>query len=88
MTSASRCATPAGEIAAAEEAERGSAAAWLERECRRVAGLADADPDRVWAWAFVERVTTGLFLRWHGHDQRAETFLSTAHVLTRLVSRP
>lgn len=75
------------EIAAAEEAERGSAASWLRQECDRLAGLADTNADRVWAWAFVERVTTGLFLRWHGHDQRAETFLSTADVLTRSALR-
>lgn len=71
------------EIEAAEEAERGSASSWLRRECRRVAGLVDANPERVWAWAFVERVTTGLFLRWHGYDEKAEAFLSTADVLVR-----
>lgn len=74
------------EIEAAEEAERGSAASWLGRECERVAGLADVDADRVWAWAFVERVTTGLFLRWHGHDGEAARFLSTADVLARSAS--
>ena len=30
-----------------------------------------------------ERVTTGLFLRWHGYHERAEALLSTAAVLAR-----
>lgn len=48
-----------------------------------MAGLVDADPERVWAWAFVARGTTGLFLRWHGYDEKAEAFLSIADVLAR-----
>lgn len=87
MTLASHCATPCWQIEAAEAVERGSAASWLRQECRRVAGLADVDPDRVWQWALVERVTTGLFLRWHGYDDETETFRSTADALERSASQ-
>jgi streptomycin 6-kinase len=66
------------EIAAAEASAPGSGRALLRRECRRLAGLADADHERVWRWALVERVTTGLFLHWHGYADEAATFLDTA----------
>jgi streptomycin 6-kinase len=35
----------------------------------------------VWRWAFVERVTTGLYLRWFNDDETAESFLDAATVL-------
>ena len=53
----------------------------LRQECLRLAALAEVDPERVWRWAFVERVTTGLYLRWHGYPDEAATFLDTARMV-------
>lgn len=72
-----------GEIVAAEESESGSGVTLVREECRRLAELADADPQRVWRWAFVERVTTALYLRWHGYGDESATFLETAVILAR-----
>jgi streptomycin 6-kinase len=71
------------EIASAEESAPGSGAVLLRNECRRLAALVDVDPERVWRWAFIERVTTGLYLRWHGYDDEAAGFLDTAALLDR-----
>ena len=70
-----------GEIAGAELSESGSGAATLRQECQRLGELADVDPERVWRWAFVERVTTGLYLRWHGYVDESLRFLDTAVIL-------
>ena len=72
-----------GEIVAAEASERGSGVTLLREGCRRLAELTDADPERVWRWAFVERVTTALYLRWYGHAEESATFLDTAAILAR-----
>ena len=69
------------EISAAEAARPGAARPLLHEECGRLAGMANADPERVWRWAFVERVTTGLYLRWFGHARESATFLDTAALL-------
>ena len=69
------------ELAATELAQPGTALLTLRRECHRLASLADIDPARVWQWAFVERVTTGLHLAWHGHTEESATFLDTATLL-------
>ena len=34
-----------------------------------------------WRWAFVERVTTGLYLRWFGHVAESTRFLQSAEIL-------
>ncbi len=52
-----------------------------EALCRQAAELTNTDPDRVRQWAFVERVTTGLYLRWFNDDETAESFLDAATVL-------
>jgi streptomycin 6-kinase len=49
--------------------------------CDLAADLTDTDPERVRQWAFVERVTTGLYLRWFRDDEVAESFLDAATVL-------
>lgn len=72
-----------GEIRAAELSESGSGAVLLRRQCDRLAQLTDSDPERVWRWAFVERVTTGLYLRWFGYVDESTMFLDTAEMLTR-----
>jgi streptomycin 6-kinase len=69
------------ELAATELAQPGTALPTLRRECHQLASLADIDPARVWQWAFVERVTTGLYLGWHGHTDESATFLDSATLL-------
>ena len=69
------------ELATAEHAQPGTALLMLRRETDQLAALADIDPARVWQWAFVERVTTGLYLAWHGHTEQSATFLDTATLL-------
>ena len=54
-----------------------------EALCAHAAELTGTDPERVGQWAFVERVTTGLYLRWFDDDEAAETFLDAATVLLR-----
>ena len=43
-------------------AEPAAASARLWSWCRRVAAPSGADPARVWAWGFLERVSTGLYV--------------------------
>lgn len=45
--------------------------------CARMGAAADVDPEAIWEWALVERVSTGLFLLSLG-DQRGEDFLRVA----------
>ncbi len=71
------------EIVAAEARHPGSARSLLREQCGRLADLADVDPERVWRWGFVERVTTGLYLRWFGHAGESATFLDTAALIAR-----
>ena len=67
------------EIEEAEASQPGAALPMLHAECRRVAGLANVDPERVWKWGFVERVTTGLYLRWFGHARRVSHLPGHGH---------
>jgi streptomycin 6-kinase len=69
------------ELMAAEALHPGSARLLLREECGRLADLANVDPERVWRWGFVERVTTGLYLRWFGHAGESASFLDTAALL-------
>jgi streptomycin 6-kinase len=70
-----------GEIAAAEASRPGAGRTLLRHRCRHLAELADADPERVWRWALVERVTSGLYLRWHGYAEQSDSFLGTASMV-------
>ncbi|MEO5710581.1 MAG: aminoglycoside phosphotransferase family protein [Nocardioidaceae bacterium] len=69
------------EIRDAEASRPGAARSMLREESRRLAEAANVDPERVWRWGFVERVTTGLYLRWFGHARESATFLDTAALL-------
>lgn len=69
------------EITDAEAVRPGAARPMLREECRRLAESANVDPERVWRWGFVERVTTALYLRWHGHARESEAFMDTATLL-------
>jgi streptomycin 6-kinase len=64
-------------------ASRDHAAARTRHEalCLHAAELTGTDAQRVRQWAFVERVTTGLYLRWFNDDEPAESFLDAATVL-------
>lgn len=53
----------------------------LERWCTRVAARAGVDRDRVWRWAFLERVSTGLYVLDLGAERLARPFLETARLL-------
>ncbi|MFC8501679.1 phosphotransferase [Pedococcus sp. NPDC057267] len=49
--------------------------------CRQAAAATGTDPERVGQWSLVERVTTGLYLRWFHDDETAATFLDSALLL-------
>jgi streptomycin 6-kinase len=51
------------------------------RLTRQAADATGTDPERVRQWAFVERVTTGLYLRWFEDDDAAQSFLDAAELL-------
>lgn len=51
--------------------------------CRRVAGRAGADVHRVWAWSFLERVSTGLHVTSFGAHRVGESFLRSAELLVQ-----
>ncbi|GAA4352949.1 aminoglycoside phosphotransferase family protein [Angustibacter luteus] len=70
------------EIVAAEASRAGAGASVLRRACQVAAGLADVDAEQVWRWSFVERVTTGLYLRWFGHHDESASFLGAADLLS------
>lgn len=53
----------------------------LRAWCRLAADAAGVDPDRTWAWAHLERVTTGLFLLDLGAPRVAAPFLEVAEAL-------
>ena len=59
------------------------AAAAVER-CRSVALLTGVDGATIWQWAFIERVSTGLFLLRLGHRREAEAYLAVADRLSGL----
>ena len=61
--------------------DHATAAARHDALCDLAADLTDTDPERVRQWAFVERVTTGLYLRWFNDHETAESFLDAATVL-------
>lgn len=66
-------------------ARQGDAAArrWLSDLASALAEETGADATRVWRWAFVERVTTGLYVRAFGQSEEARLFLDSALVLSR-----
>jgi streptomycin 6-kinase len=49
--------------------------------CRRVAAPSGVDPERVWAWGFLERVSTGLYVTAFGAARVGEPFLRSAALL-------
>jgi streptomycin 6-kinase len=55
--------------------------------CHRAAALAGADPEAVFQWAFIERVSTGLLLLRLGHRAQAERLLAGAGQLAAALAR-
>ncbi|WP_051706703.1 aminoglycoside phosphotransferase family protein [Nocardioides aequoreus] len=53
----------------------------VERWCDRVAGRSGVDRGRTWCWAFLERVSTGLYVLDFGADRVARPFLDSARLL-------
>lgn len=53
----------------------------LEGWCALVSDRSGVDATRIWEWAFLERVSTGLFVRSFGAERVAEPFLRTAALL-------
>ena len=51
--------------------------------CLQAAAATGTDPERAGQWAMVERVTTGLYLRWFHDDDTAAAFLDSALLLLR-----
>lgn len=69
------------EVFSAEARRTRSGAELLRSGCEEAARLGAADAERVWRWAFVERVTTGLYLRWFGFPDESDSFLGSAVLL-------
>jgi streptomycin 6-kinase len=53
----------------------------LRTYCSRLADRAGVDAQRIWEWGFVERVSTGLYLKSFGADGLAARFLTSADAL-------
>lgn len=60
----------------------------LSAACAHAGALTGIDAGRIWRWAFVERVTTGLHLAWFGHLDEAAGYLGTAERLAQTSSSP
>jgi streptomycin 6-kinase len=56
----------------------GDTAAMAAGRCQRIARLTGVDGNAIWQWAFIERVSTGLFLLQLGHAEEARPFLEVA----------
>lgn len=65
-----------------EELLAGDAAGTAVQRCRRTAQLAGVNGAAIWQWAFIERVSTGLFLFRLGHRQEARSYLAVADRLS------
>jgi streptomycin 6-kinase len=47
----------------------------------RLAAVTSVDDEEIWQWSFIERVSTGLFLQWKGHQREGRAFLDSGEVL-------
>lgn len=65
-------------------AEPTTAAARLASWCRVVAAPSGTDPERVRAWGFLERVSTGLYVTSFGAPRVGAPFLRSAELLVEL----
>jgi streptomycin 6-kinase len=65
-----------------EELLAGDAPAMATARCRQAALLTGVNGEAIWQWAFIERVSTGLFLFRLGHRQEARFYLAVADRLS------
>lgn len=64
-----------------ELGDSAGAGRFIDQLCRDAARATDTDAERVRQWAYVERVTTGLYLRWFDDLDTAQSFLDAAMLL-------
>ena len=55
--------------------------ATASRFCRLLAEHSGVEPQPIWEWGFLERVSTGLYVLQHGADDLARPFLDSAELL-------
>ena len=55
----------------------------LEHYAEILAGHSGVDAERIWRWAFVERVSSGLYVLSFGAERVARPFLDSAEALLR-----
>ena len=65
-----------------EELLAGDTAGTAAGRCRQAALLTGVNGEAIWQWAFIERVSTGLFLFRLGHRQEARPYLAVADRLS------
>lgn len=65
-----------------EELLAGDTATTAIQRCRQAAVLTGVNGEAIWQWAFIERVSTGLFLFHLGHYQEARPYLAAADRLS------
>ncbi len=65
-----------------EELLAGDTAGMAAGRCRRASLLTGVNGEAIWQWAFVERVSSGLFLLRLGHRQEARHYLAVADRLS------
>ena len=51
---------------------------WLWERCLRLADLTEVAPEAIWRWAYLERVSTGLYVHSFGAERVARPFLDSA----------
>lgn len=59
----------------------GDAAATARRFCRLLSEGSGVEPQPIWEWGFLERVSTGLFILQYGAEDLARPFLDSAELL-------
>lgn len=75
------------EVIALEDERTGAGAEFLAGLADELAAVTEVDRDRILAWAFVERVTTGLYCLMYGHDRDGREHLASAEALARAAQR-
>ena len=49
----------------------------------RLGAATGVDAEEIWQWSYVERVTSGLYLRQLGHEAEGRAYLAAAGALLR-----
>jgi hypothetical protein len=69
-----------------EDLLAGHAAAVALRRCQAASRRTGADPESIWQWSYIERVSSGLFLLRLGRQAEARPFLQAADRLAGSVT--